>query len=1367
MPKCLTEFLKGLLLCLIIFPVQAQLGMSGTYTINPTQPATPVNYTSFHDFIEDLELLGVTGPVTANVFHTTFDERIAMEEVVGVSVTNTITFQSDPSNVILPKIKCTNAPDSAYIQLLNTKHVHFKGFNLEFSPIAPLLMIKIEGAVENLVFENFKILGGNFPATNDIIRVSGEAAGAGLTFKDMNLTLGGDFLTVLGNSTNGLSTLIVENLQAKNNFGNGVFVENAVETEIRNCEFQGHLSVGYTGVHVANDLGFGSAHAIIENNIVRLTGVSSPSNIGVNQKGIFVKYLQSPGGNPTILRNNFIQSNHHTTTSVFGIEAYSVNNLRVLHNTIGLHAPWPVNTCGFLYDNTTFGAVTGQNLAVKNNIFQNNQYHRDGSLVTFSGSASGTNFDMRNNVYFAPNSLRPFNRFGNIIGDFSTWMSVNNDFGSEYENPRFLRPTDIRMESDIVSNRGLNSPFVQEDFEGDARPMAPSSIVDIGADEFALPSCRAPENLRTVLQEQHMGKYAYDGHGETQWILTYVDQYANPEFSGTHTLVNSNPGTISNLFDEEVYDVYVRAVCQNGDTSAFRGPLFISTHSDGAFTEYDFDCGPGFTNIANPISNISFEGEDTLVDVPFNMIFNTHAYFKMKISKHGGISFRPNVELDTSLIGQHSIYVFSQLLACDSVPVGVNSGIFYKITGSAPFRQVRVQWNKVWSIENGTNQNDSLTFQFLYDEFTQEYYFYYPDVDYNDPNVDFGKMAGIGINFPNDTLVLSLNDNELLQAHQCIHFSSTNCASPKNLEAINLALDSADIIWGSGQTPTSNYSYQWGMAGFDTTGAPSTIVNSENFELDGLLANTAYDVYVYSNCENGLVSDPTVMTFETLALCDEPQAIQANIHEDSLLLSYDWTSQNPLSPLTGFDIYYGDYRFDTLVEGSFVQENLNGADTLLSAFVSGGVYDVYIRAVCGNHSSRTLGPITVLAPLNHDDACDALNLQVDGATRYFHNTTAGVEAGEGVVEPPIDGFNTSTGWGTGGLSKTSWYTFQAPSSGIIEISGIDEEYDGQMAIYSVGNCSDFNTYQLIGANDNDVNMTSAAPRTSLCGLTPGAQYWMMHDARLTDSVGIYAINLKDLSIALGTIVDADTVVCFDSNFDLFSNLTDYVTGGTWLDLSNTNQLVDDSVFQSDGLAIGTVVDFGYEVGLGCANDTLTFSIEVIQEGIAGQNTTWNYCRNQNIHLSQLLAPDATPGGQWYDQNGNAYNDTLTLFTISGPYQYFYVVENDLCPNDTSYSVMFIGSCDASGVEENSLSNIQVYPVPAVSEVMIEGEGLDLIDRVEVRDMTGRIWKTLDGNTILKEKSIQIELLPSGVYFVEIINSQARSIHKIVKQPAKL
>ena len=89
-----------------------------------------------------------------------------------------------------------------------------------------------------------------------------------------------------------------------------------------------------------------------------------------------------------------------------------------------------------------------------------------------------------------------------------------------------------------------------------------------------------------------------------------------------------------------------------------------------------------------------------------------------------------------------------------------------------------------------------------------------------------------------------------------------NCLRPERVRAANLTGVSADILWHSRGTE-SVWEIAYGTAGFDLSTATPVAVYDTLYNLTGLLPNTAYQVYVRSDCSSEYSNWTAVYTFIT------------------------------------------------------------------------------------------------------------------------------------------------------------------------------------------------------------------------------------------------------------------------------------------------------------------------------------------------------------------------------------------------------------------------------------------------------------------------------------------------------------------------
>jgi hypothetical protein len=477
-----------------------------------------------------------------------------------------------------------------------------------------------------------------------------------------------------------------------------------------------------------------------------------------------------------------------------------------------------------------------------------------------------------------------------------------------------------------------------------------------------------------------------------------------------------------------------------------------------------------------------------------------------------------------------------------------------------------------------------------------------------------------------------------------------------------------------------------------------------------------------------------------------------------------WTESSGVGtyPSTSFNVQYGPLGFN-LYSGTTVAADNNYTDTTFdAAFLAGGVYEVYVQAVCGTDTSNFVGPISFTMPLTNDSTCFAEALTVDGTAYTFDNTGATTDINEATIAPPSTGFNTTDGWGNSNVSFTTWFTFDAPASGNIFVSGKDAGFDGQIAIYEVTDCGDFTTYTLVAANDDAIDLTSPAPDFSVCGLTAGNTYYLMHDSWSTFNTGIYSISIREIIVDAGSttgLID----VCTGDTVNLFNGIAGQDAGGVWYEAIPTAGFTD-SIFPSSGLAY-QVFDFEYVVADGCAADTSLQQVEIYGPSSAGNDGSLTVCQNEPLDLLNGLSGNVDLGGDWYDPSNVATGSSITASGIPGAFNYDYITTNGVCPADTAnIEVIVSPSCDYLNTQELFFGNMSVFPNPTNGIVNISNFGSTEVFSYEITDLKGSV---IGGHTSVINGSSETEInlggLETGIYLIEVYNDSARKTFRIVLQ----
>ena len=494
--------------------------------------------------------------------------------------------------------------------------------------------------------------------------------------------------------------------------------------------------------------------------------------------------------------------------------------------------------------------------------------------------------------------------------------------------------------------------------------------------------------------------------------------------------------------------------------------------------------------------------------------------------------------------------------------------------------------------------------------------------------------------------------------------------------------------------------------------------------------------------------------------CANPTGITATSGVDSIMSSWNW-SQTVL-PLTGFNMQLVEAGMP-FSSGTTYVIDANTTDTLNDpSFIAGQSFVMYLQSVCGQDTSYFIGPVPVMLPMSNDDMCDAAAIPVDGHSYIFNNTGATVNPAEASVVPPATGAQTTTGWDNQNLNLTTWFTFVAPPSGNVRINSTAMNYNGQIAVYAATDCAITGSFTLQAANDDDLDGANQAPNFTICGLTPGDTYYLLHDA-FNNTAGNYAISITPISLNAG--VEGEVLeICYGDTVSLFNGIANYQTGGTWSQTIPTLGL-QGSDFVSTGLAT-VMFEFTYTMQDGCASDESNAYVDVYPASSAGVNGTFTVCKNEPFNLLAGLGGTVDFGGYWLDPSNNPLAGNLdTASNIPGNFNYDYIVSNGICPADTSTVLVVVdGSCDFTAGIETLAGSFVVYPNPTSDALFVDNSMGLTIDKIELIDMSGRVVQSVVKGSFNNELAeLNVSTLTTGVYTVKMTTGHTSFNQRLIKQ----
>jgi hypothetical protein len=477
----------------------------------------------------------------------------------------------------------------------------------------------------------------------------------------------------------------------------------------------------------------------------------------------------------------------------------------------------------------------------------------------------------------------------------------------------------------------------------------------------------------------------------------------------------------------------------------------------------------------------------------------------------------------------------------------------------------------------------------------------------------------------------------------------------------------------------------------------------------------------------------------------------------------------PSTPGALLQVNFTSFNVETFFESMAVYNGNSTAAPLMGEFdtnpgsITSGAADGSLTFVFTSDGSFNLSgwqaTLSCVLPPSNDLPCNAILLPVDGSVGTFNNGGASVDANEILVAPATTGDNETDGWGESTLSFTTWFKFVAPASGNLTIDCTGNSFDGQIALYNASSCGNYTTYSFVAGNDDAMDLSSPAPYFTTCGLTPGGTYYMMFDSRSTIASGEFKIALSPLTVNAGTFTNV-LDVCSGDVVDLFTGISGNDSGGVWSEMTPTVNL-NDSLFNSAGLAY-TTFDFEYVVTIGCASDTSSAQVQIFGPSLAGSNGTLEVCRNENFNLLDGLIGTVDLGGTWYDPSNIAITGNMyTSSNIPGQYNFDYITNNGVCPNDTANVLVNVLNCVA-GIDENVLIDMTVYPNPTTGVLFINNSASAEMFNYMVTDLNGRtVAREFNAVAGSKVTEVNLDSLNTGMYLVRVYNTTGERTFRII------
>ena len=244
--------------------------------------------------------------------------------------------------------------------------------------------------------------------------------------------------------------------------------------------------------------------------------------------------------------------------------------------------------------------------------------------------------------------------------------------------------------------------------------------------------------------------------------------------------------------------------------------------------------------------------------------------------------------------------------------------------------------------------------------------------------------------------------------------------------AVVPGIHNASLSWNA-VAGAIGYELEYGTAGFAHGSGTAVYPTSNTAVLNGLAANTAYDVYVRANCSSTTYGDWGTVSFTTLPdTCAGVVGLSAvsGIHDAVL-------SWNSTSAVDGYELEYGTAGY---VQGGGSTMMLGNNTVTLTGLDANTEYDVYVRSVC---DGATYGDWATIRFATMFDTCasvrwmEIVNVAYDHFPQLALHWVGGSQPDHWEVEYGLQGFEL----GSGTLvetNETSFAIYELEEQGVLQ-----------------------------------------------------------------------------------------------------------------------------------------------------------------------------------------------------------------------------------------------------------------------------------------------------------------------------------------------
>jgi hypothetical protein len=423
---------------------------AGTYIIG----SEPSDYLKFADAVNDLNTLGITGPVVFDVKDGTYNEQISILDINGANETNTITFQGNETDSSLVELTFSAGENYNYVvELVGTDYITFKNMTFSATGTTYSHVFYFRAGLTNVNISNC-VFNGTGTATENRAIYAENAVFTDLTIQNSFISGGRTGIWLQANSSDYSTGTSILNNSFSDHYSQAIYLKYHIAPKVDSNYIYNTTGYYYWGVYLhtcSNDLS-------VQKNIVNST---------TNDGGIALVGCLGTTSNRGLVANNFVDIGG--TSYAYGIHTSSSNYQHIYNNSVRITST--NTTSGRAYYN-----YNGTNIDVQNNIFSN----FGGGYAYYTNSTTAITASDYNDLFTTGNNIGYWDGDRTDLTAFQA--ASDKDANSISVNPVFVSATDMHTTSSYVDSAGTDlAPIVTDDIDGEPRD---ATYPDIGADEF-------------------------------------------------------------------------------------------------------------------------------------------------------------------------------------------------------------------------------------------------------------------------------------------------------------------------------------------------------------------------------------------------------------------------------------------------------------------------------------------------------------------------------------------------------------------------------------------------------------------------------------------------------------------------------------------------------------------------------------------------------------------------------------------------------------------------------------------------------------------------------------------------------------------